>query len=96
MTQIEFTSSVYLGTGSGKGAEGGRISPEHAGSVHVVVIIQREWTTGYARWMDGHRGVEKDGMVIEAGFTVVAILLFGLTPSCGAHAEWNGLSRLPA
>jgi glyoxylase-like metal-dependent hydrolase (beta-lactamase superfamily II) len=37
-----------------------------------------------------------DGIVIEAGFTVVAILLHGSTPSRGAHAECNGLSRLPA
>ena len=43
--------------------------------------IQRQWATGYTRWIDGHREMEEDGMVIEAGFTVVATLLNGSTPS---------------
>jgi capsid protein len=47
----------------------------------TVVKIQREWTTGYTRWIDGHREMEEDEMVTEAGFTVVAILLYGPTPS---------------
>jgi hypothetical protein len=46
-----------------------------------VVKIQREWTTGYTRWIDGYCEMEEDGMVIDAGFTVVAILLHGSTPS---------------